>query len=776
MKTELLMSMDGLWSLLPVVGNHGEADVTAHLPVLVSWGLVLGIIVALLLLALCWPVNRWGSRLNVSGKFLTRAFSIVWLAGFVIYDVGMYIDHSRLSLITNAPMAIIHATEMFLLHSDVAAIHHQFHDNLIFMAGFSLVHLLAAAVTLVFVIKHFGFNMIAGLRMMLEARVLRGKKEVFVFWGTNEASFTLAHSLREHFTDPGDYRIIFVRTADDSEATSSKNGLSRLFNFLSLKNQDLEHLQELDCLTTSTYRSLSHLDIHADGSAELPDILGKLMGLKQLARIIRKTQEKVHLFCLTDDAGANIEAVANLKRDKTIHDVADEGKKVYLYCQARYNSIHRVIEDEQMHGNIKVKVVDASHIGVEMLKQRVDLQPVNYVEIGHDATVSSAFNAMVIGFGEVGHDAVRFLYEFASFVKPGCSADCVERSEFHCDIVDKDIKRKAGLFAVNAPSVSDHMTYDDAGDEAQSSITLHDMDVLSVDFYNHLERLIKTLNYIIISLDDDVKNVSLAVRIFRMAVRYRGNLDRFRILVRVRNDHDGHLLRITEHYNRLWAAQTHSNGIHQHTISHTEKIHEPITLFGSLAETYTYDYIVSDQLTEQAKCFMKKYNDSVSLLAGQPVRPDWDEEHLELMQIAGEYKDFSPTLAGIMRLRRVQSQNMANCFHMFTKQKLAQVALGKEKYALLTGKVLSRKLNEIEYSWQGNKPDEAVNRVLEVLAQTEHLRWMASHEILGYRDDGETSDKDEARMLHGCLKPWQKLSDTIKSYDYNIVDVSLGII
>ena len=115
-----------------------------------------------------------------------------------------------------------------------------------------------------------------------------------------------------------------------------------------------------------------------------------------------------------------------------------------------------------------------------------------------------------------------------------------------------------------------------------------------MDFYNHLERLIKTLNYVIISLDDDVKNVSLAVRIFRMAVRYRGNLDRFRILVRVRNDHDGHLLRITEHYNRLWAAQTHSDGIHQHTISHTEKIHEPITLFGSLAETYTYDYIVSD--------------------------------------------------------------------------------------------------------------------------------------------------------------------------------------
>ncbi len=748
----------------------------------------MGVVISLLMLLACSLLNRYGkgNRLNVSGKFLTTAFVIVWLAGFVIYDVGMYIGHSRWSLIANMPMAIVHAFEMFLLHSDVAAIHSQFHDNWIFMGCFSVVHLLAAIITLIFVIKHFGYNIIAGFKMMFEAYLRRSKKETFIFWGLNDASYLLARSIQEHYNRDKDYRIIVVRTNNDSEKTSAKNGMERLFNFLSLNNNDLERLQELDCLTTSTYTDLAQLNLNEVGESEYPDILRKYMNLKQLARIIRKkTGDRVHLFFLSDDSNDTIQAVGNLKRDKTINAVADKGRKVFLYCQARYNSVHRVIEDEQLKDNIVVKVVDSSHISVEMLKQQVELHPVSYVDVEKDATVSSAFTALVIGFGEVGYDAVRFLYEFGAFVKTGSDPDNVERSDFRCDIVDKDIKNKAGLFAVNAPSVSDHMSYDENEEQQQPLITLNDLDVLSVDFYSHIEKLIRTLNYVVIALDDDVENVSLAVRIFRLAVRYREDLNHFRILVRVRNDHDGHLLRIAEHYNRLWAAQESSDdatrNIHQRSIRHTERIHAPITLFGSQAETYTYDYIVSDRLKSEAMRFKEMYDQSIVSLNGKsggsmPAPLEWENEHRDLMQLSGDYNGYSPTLSGIMRLRRVQRQNMENCFHKLTKQKLASVALDRERYALLTGHLLSRKENEITYSWQDHEPDERVTRVLDVLAQTEHLRWMASHEILGYRDYGDLDDKDEARLLHGCLKPWHELTTAVKSYDYNVVDVSLGII
>ena len=120
----------------------------------------------------------------------------------------------------------------------------------------------------------------------------------------------------------------------------------------------------------------------------------------------------MHLFFLTNVDDDNIQAVGNLKRDLTVIKAADAGVRQIFYCKARYNSVHRVIEDELTHDKVIVKVVDPSHISVEILKQDVRLHPASFVKIEPDATVSSDSNALVVGFGEVGYDTVRFLYEF----------------------------------------------------------------------------------------------------------------------------------------------------------------------------------------------------------------------------------------------------------------------------------------------------------------------------------------------------------------------------
>ena len=784
MNNTLLLIINDLFSGLPYLGAQ-EHDVSHHLLSMASWSSLLGVAVVLLLLFVMLMMNRCGRgyKMHVSGKLLTTSFCVVWLAGFVVYDVGMYIGHNQWSLLTNAPMAIVHAFEMFILESDVAAIHAEFHDNWIFMMAFSLVHFLAACITLIFVIKHFGYNIIAGFRMFCEAYLFKGKRDTFIFWGLNDASYLLARSIKDHYGDKDhDYRVIIVRSNRAGEASSVKNGMERLFNFLSLRDNDLERLLELDCLTTGTYTDITRLSVNAlehDGN----DVLKRHLSLNQLSRIIRrKTSGHVHMFFISDEDNDNIKAVANMKRDKTINEVAADGKKATLYCKARYNSVHRVIEDEQTSDNIVVKVVDASHISVEQLKLDVNLHPVCYVDVEKDATVSSPFNALVVGFGEVGYDALRFLYEFGAFVKTGSTRDQAERSPFHCDVVDNDIKTRAGLFAVNAPSIAEQFTYDDEPNHGDKPIALHDMDCHSVAFYKHIEKTIDKLNYIVLTLDDDEMSISLAVRLFRLAVRYRKDMNHFRILVRVRQDQDGHLLRIAEHYNRLWAAECNSTPssrhLHQSVVSTTEKLNEPITLFGSLQSTYTWEYIVSDHLINEAKRFKEKYDQSILNLGGAaPMTPlKWEHEQLDLMQLTDEYKGYSPTFSGIIRLRRVYRQNMENCFHKLTKQMLAKVALGDEKYALLAGHYLTRNENETSYQWQEHEPDKSVTRVLDVIAQTEHLRWVASHEILGYCDDGTEDDKNEARLLHGCLKPWHKLSTRVKSYDYNIVDVSLGIL
>ena len=180
--------------------------------------------------------------------------------------------------------------------------------------------------------------------------------------------------------------------------------------------------------------------------------------------------------------------------------------------------------------------------------------------------------------------------------------------------------------------------------------------------------------------------------------------------------------------------------------------------------------------------FKKKYDLSINELkirAGEKPDPieEWDDEQNKAMQIIGEYKGFAPTLGGVMRLRRVQSQNLGNCLHEDTKKALAEAALGKG-YEDMLRYGLMRNEGELRYFWRdhSNEPIVNVQKVLDVLAQTEHLRWNASHEILGYQGNEIEGYKDEARLVHGCLRDWDKLTIITKSYDYNIVDVSLGII
>lgn len=797
---------NGLIDGLPYIKRH--ENITDQLPEMATLSLLVGLGVALLILLLLSLLNRYRhGRWNISGKLLTTLFGFSWLLGFVVYDIGIYTG-DLWSFVFNAPMAMIHATEMFFLESDAAAVHAEFHENLVYMAFFSLAHLLAAAVSMIFVIKHFGFNIVAGFRMLFETYFRKARKDTFVFWGMNEASYLLAKSIRENHGNEKDYRIIFVRTGSDGERTSVRNGMERLLNFLSLKNKDLEHLQDLGCLTTNTFIDVSKLNsdaVSSDGSTGVA-VFKKQLNLRQLSRILsRKTTSTIHLFFLGDDDTSNIQSITNLKKDKALLDFACDknhgsSRKITFYCHARYNSVNRVIEDEQLHDNIEVKVVDAAHISIERLKQNVALHPVNYVKVEKDATVSTAFNALVVGFGEVGVDAVRFLYEFGAFVQTGtATGSTVERSPFHCDVVDSQMPVVAGPFLAAAPAITTELKLKDgttvssrdegvrAGESAvKPLLSLHEMDMLGVEFYNRLETWVKTLNYVVIATDDDEHNMALAVRIFRLAVRYRPDMERFRIMVCVKSDNDGHIRRTAEHYNRLWAAEKHSTSaerqLHQKSVENNARYDAPITIFGSSESIYNYDYIISDRLVMEAKAFKERYDNCVAALKQQSGETPhqtrkWDDEYKDLMQLVGEYKDYSPTYSGMMRLRRIQSQNRQNCFHLFTKRYLAQMALGEDLYAVLMTNNLFRKNNEITYEWkEGVQPISAVEDVLHVLARTEHLRWCASHEILGYRDEGDESFKDEAKLQHGCIKPWESLSKQTQSYDYNIVDVSLGII
>ena len=742
---------------------------------------------------------------DISLKFF---FWIVWVFGFAVYDVGMCTG-SYVSLITNAPMAIIYAFKIFLFDSDVSEIHGVFHESWAYSLCFALVHFFAAVISTLFLIKYFGFNFLCRVKMW---GAIRKAEKTFVFWGFNEPSAHLIESIQKKLGKirHGNYRIIIVRTNKNrEESLGERTGFARIFDFLAMPTAELEKLQKLRVLVTSTYTDLSA--VKTTGSSQ--DIIGSVLKLRSLRRILRRrTRKEIHFFFFSDDEKENIHNAALLQNDSAIgHFTSGKAGKVYFYCLARHNSIHRVIEDQNPSAQIEVKVVDSSHINVELLKQNEKYLPANYVDIEGDATVSSAFNALVVGFSEVGLDSVRFLYEFGAFVKTGSTDDCVMRSDFHLDAVDKNMSDLAGTFVANAPAVKPAMPFLGDVEDGASPITLHQMDCRSICFYEKLTgEWIEKLNYAVIATDNDELNISLGVRILKLAARYRKDLSKLCILVRAHNDEDGHISRIAGFYNRMLLAQEAAGGIDcakftQERVEFNASADGPIYIFGMDEKVFTYENIIDDSLKQKAIDYKERYENSANPKK-KPEKPEEkeetekDEKKEELTAWEESYRDlmlhrvpdneqgtlFSPTFGALMKLRRTQGQDMANALHALTKSLIARKALERVGLPEFDWKSISRSAKEILYTLvKGKEINPQIERILNVLAQTEHLRWNASHELLGYVQggpvpctlrEGESTYKHEIRLLHSCLTTWQNLNRESKSYDFNVVDVALDII
>ena len=187
-----------------------------------------------------------------------------------------------------------------MLESDISAVHGCFHSNLYYMSLFSFVHFAAALVSMLFVIKHFGYNIIAGIHLWLTSLFSRKKDNLYIFWGMNKASYMLAKDIRKNAKDT--HRILFVKTADDEESTSNRTGLDRLFHFLSIKNKELKELKELDCLSTNAFSRLSKCELtEKEKINREADILRNKLSLTSIVKLLDKTNLYVHIMMLGED-------------------------------------------------------------------------------------------------------------------------------------------------------------------------------------------------------------------------------------------------------------------------------------------------------------------------------------------------------------------------------------------------------------------------------------------------------------------------------------------
>lgn len=707
-------------------------------------------------------------RRNGFWDFLERKlyvlFFIVWAFGFCVYLTGMFILKgggaawtmtSVLHMLGVAPMAIIHAFEMFMLQSDISAVHEEWHGNVVFMTLYSSVHVMAALVSMMFVIKHFGYNFMASVRLWLAAKLARPHEKLFVFWGMNEASYLLAKDIEDSYVR--NYNIVFVKTADEDDNNKDRSGLERVFSLLSMSSRDLDKYKTLRCYSTNALYRLSEVNATDTSQHSAPSaVLRTTLGLRALVKLIRSTKKEVHFFLLGNDEDRNIKATANLCCDVDIRK-ALKSKQVKIYSHARVDSIKRVVEDiNYKEPNLEVRVLDSAYLSVESLKEcKAPLtHPVHFVDVERDATVSSPFRAMIVGLGECGSDAVRFLYEHGAFVSDSRDVNGhVMRSPFVCDVFDPQMDSIAPQFRHMHPGLSISKVLHDYDPDEKSLIRLYQAGSRDEMFWSFVDENIARENYIVIAVMDDEAGITLAVRLLKQAIRMGNDLKRLRIFVRSYS-HEllPHIEKIANYYNRSVAD----------SLGLTDINPEPICIFGRLRDVYTYANIIDDRLRRESYVYFNGY-----IGVHEPEKElgnAWRaRRQKEMRGPNGQYWNLNS-------VRRKEAQDAANAMHRNVKLELMRKALGSEQRLhelaeLLTRGELKRDAQNV---YAGGSEYQAI---LDTLAQTEHLRWNASHEVMGYVR-GEA--KNEIRFTHECLTDWELLStDEIRGYDYEVVEKSL---
>lgn len=128
---------------------------------------------------------------------------------------------------------------------------------------------------------------------------------------------------------------------------------------------------------------------------------------------------------------------------------------------------------------------------------------------------------------------------------------------------------------------------------------------------------------------------------------------------------------------------------------------------------------------------------------------------------------------GKRSLRRKEGQDKANCQHCYTKMKLLNITERQVSLSLPNWKK-DKSIIDIE--------KEKITPWLISLYNVsicEHLRWNASHIMLGYVPMTDEVQKlisgtcDEVTKQHSCIFDWNKLECETQGYDYEGVKTTV---
>lgn len=701
-------------------------------------------------------------------KLLACLMGVFFISGTVIYMLAFPVigfDHHV--QFNNAELIIrsmISSLDMFMLDVDSNILdrldsHPLLKGFIITQAAFSFVCTVTLLISLVYSrAKAFYF-------LHRKTRITTDKNHLYLFFGIGENSRLLAKDINEK-----DNRavIIFIDEAvvkDDEN--DSWNNIVTLFTH---RQKTFDLAEDSKALVAISSTRLS--DVEEDWiQRSQPDIFS-MIGLDRIREFILDLfkfpgEAQLHVFLLSEDEEGNIRGLLRLAKDSTILSIAAEKVVEHrIYCHARYNGPNHIIEDLAVRRKLNVEIVDSSHLAVELLKASPDDQPIRKAILSKEypAMVEKPLDCLIVGFGEVGRDSFRFLYEFGTFMQMKDGIPCEVKPRITA--VDSRMKEIEGLFRVNKPALKFN--------SVNGPLSLLDLDWHQTEFFNRClnpERC-RSLNYVVLALGNADQNISLATTMFNLIRRHRENMSHLVIMVRcVEMEKMEILEKVAAHYNK--GQGNDGNDV--------------IRLFGSPAEIYSYDTIIKEDLLNRGKAYYLNY----ARLRGENA--DWDRRHrLQTEVTLSETGEPGfPNLDKLRKLRRQESQDMANALHASTKTWLLRKTLGDScdwddfvsRLFDYDGAPLKEgHYADIRYTGLTDRENELMLR----LAMLEHARWNSAHELLGYVHGGDTCHScDERTQVHNCILSWSQLDEEsekvsspewkcdYKSYDFSVVDTSI---
>ena len=428
--------------------------------------------------------------------------------------------------------SLVAGLEMFVGHTVVF-------DDIIAAVVFREPGLLMAYLTVFSFVLAFSFVMVFQILprrlkdrfwLWIHRHAAQRDRKNHIFLGISRSAKLLAKSILEDWAaekDASDQGYLIFVDIPSKENVHAEISLGDIFTSLVSRQKEVSLDEELGSDRFVLLRG------HAPASGR-EENLPEAIGLRRLRAWLHNPRTSIYF--LMDDEDENRLMVTDLYLDPSV--------QAKVFCRVDrldgYNSIYTATQN-------RLRLVDFHYLCVQDLKfERPELHPVHSVAVARDRSgrslgyVDGEFHALLVGFGTTGQEAMRFLYEFGSFVGKD-----KRRIPTTIDICGDALEVARGEFLNRFPGLRE-----------DPSIVWNGDAVGSDGFWRRCETLLGKLNYVIVALGAAERNIEFSIRLLQLAARQDRDLSRLMILVRV-DVADARLKSLLDFYNRTYCPGEH---------------------------------------------------------------------------------------------------------------------------------------------------------------------------------------------------------------------------